>query len=112
MAGKNAQGEDRRCWGFVPPVPAPILTQIAQGAEAAGMEGVFAAQVYGPPFVPLAAAAAVTQRIKLATGIAIAAARSPLETATAAMALDHISMGPTVLGPGPRVSAWTTGSTR
>lgn len=109
MSGKNAQGADRRYWGFVPPIAGPILVEIAKGAEAAGMEGVFAAQVYGPPFVPLAAAAAVTERIKLATGIAIAAARSPFETACAAMDLDHISQGRTILGLGTSVSSWTEG---
>lgn len=109
MSGKNAVGEDRRYWGVIPPMPAPILTEVAKGAEAAGMEGVFSAQVYGPPFIPLAAAAAVTERLKIATGIAIAAARSPFETACAAMDLDNISMGRTTLGLGTSVSSWTTG---
>lgn len=109
MSGKNAVGEDRRYWGVIPPLPAPFLVEIAKGAEAAGMEGLFAVQVYGPPFIPLAAAAAVTDRIKVATGIAIAGARSPFETATAAMDLDHISMGRAVLGLGTSISSWTTG---
>lgn len=107
MSNKNAQGADRRYWGVIPPVPAPVLAMIAQQAESSGMEGLFATQVYGPPFLPLAAAAMVTERIKLATGIAIAAARSPFETAMAAMDLDKISNGRTILGLGTSISSWT-----
>src|SRR3546814_3392206 len=54
---------------------------------------VFVLQIYGPPFVPLAAASTVTETLKLGTGIAIAGTRSPLETAYAAMDLDRISDG-------------------
>ena len=77
--------------------------------EAAGLEGLFAPQVYGPPFVPLAAAAAVTQRVRLASGIAIAFVRSPFETAIAAMDMDRISGGRFTLGLGSSVSAWSEG---
>ncbi len=45
-------------WGVVSPLPAPVVTMQAKMAEDAGLEGVFAPQVYGPPFIPLAAAAA------------------------------------------------------
>jgi probable F420-dependent oxidoreductase len=82
---------------------------IAKQAEEQGMEGLFAPQVYGPPFIPLAAAATTTQTIKLATGIAIAAARSPTETAMAALDMDRISNGRFILGLGTSVSAWTSG---
>ena len=109
MNAKNAVGEDRKYWGVIPSLPGPLLVDVAKQSEAAGLEGLFAVQVYGPPFVPLAAAAAVTERIKIATGIAIAAARSPFETATAIMDLDRISMGRTILGLGTSVSSWTTG---
>lgn len=109
MTEKNAVGEDRRYWAVIPPLPGPLLVDVAKGAEAAGLEGLFAVQVYGPPFIPLAAAAAVTERIKIATGIAIAAARSPFETAMAVMDLDRISMGRTILGLGTSVSSWTEG---
>ena len=108
MSAKNALGEDRKYWGVIPPIPGPLLVDIAKQSEAAGLEGLFATQVYGPPFIPLAAAAAVTERIKIGTGIAIAAARSPFETAMAAMDLDKISMGRTILGLGTSVSSWTT----
>jgi probable F420-dependent oxidoreductase len=77
--------------------------------EAMNVHGIFAPQVYGPPFVTLAAAAAVTERVQLASGIAIAAARSPFETAMAAIDLDRISGGRFVLGLGTSVLSWTRG---
>lgn len=106
---KNAVGEDRKYWGVLPVMEASMLGAIAKQAEDAGMEGLFAAQVYGPPFLPLAAASTVTQRIKLATGIAIAAARSPTETAMAALDMDRLSNGRFTLGLGTSVSTWTNG---
>ena len=96
-------------WGVVTPLPAPFLTAQAQQLESLGLEGLFAPQVYGPPFVPLAAAAAVTSRVRLASGIALAFARSPFETATAAMDLDRISNGRFTLGLGTSVKAWSEG---
>jgi probable F420-dependent oxidoreductase len=99
----------RRYWGVVTPVPAPVLTMQAKMAEDAGLEGLFAPQVYGPPFIPLAAAAAVTSRVRLASGIALAFARSPFETAVAAMDMDRISNGRFTLGLGASVRAWSEG---
>ena len=77
--------------------------------EEAGLEGLFAPQVYGPPFVTLGAAAVVTSRVKLASGIALAFVRSPFETAMAAMDLDRISGGRFVLGLGSSVRSWSEG---
>jgi probable F420-dependent oxidoreductase len=99
----------RRYWGFVNAMPAPMLAGIAQQAEASGLEGIFAPQVYGPPWIPLAVAAASTQRLKLASGIAIAAVRSPFETAMAAIDLDRLSGGRFILGLGASVQSWTRG---
>lgn len=96
-------------WGVVTPLPAPLLTAQAQQLEALGMEGIFAPQVYGPPFIPLATAAGATSRIRLATGIALAFARSPFETAIAAMDLDRISGGRFTLGLGTSVQSWSEG---
>lgn len=101
--------DKRAYWGVVSPLPAPLLSQQAQQLEAMGLEGIFAPQVYGPPFVPLAAAAMATTRVKLASGIALAFARSPFETAMAAMDLDAISGGRFILGLGPSVRAWSEG---
>jgi alkanesulfonate monooxygenase SsuD/methylene tetrahydromethanopterin reductase-like flavin-dependent oxidoreductase (luciferase family) len=47
--------------------------------------------------------------VKLASGIAIAAARSPFETAMAALDLDRLSGGRFVLGLGASVQSWTRG---
>ncbi len=103
------QGQRRRYWGIVSPLPAAAIAMLAQQAEAQGLEGVFAPQVLGPPWSSLAVAAAHTQRIKVASGIAIAAARSPFETAMAAIDMDHISGGRFVLGLGASVQSWTCG---
>ncbi len=100
----------RRYWGIISPnMPVQFLTAIARQHEDTGMEGIFAAQVYGPPFVPLAAAAAVTTRVRLASGIALAFARSPFETAMAAMDLDRLSAGRFTLGLGTSVRSWSGG---
>jgi len=105
----NAIGKDRKFWSVVPVADASIIAMVASQAEEQGIEGLFAPQVYGPPFIPLAAAATATSSIKLATGIAIAAARSPTETAMAALDMDRVSGGRFILGLGSSVSAWTSG---
>lgn len=96
-------------WGTIVPLPGAMLTAQAQQLEAMGLEGLFAPQVYGPPFIPLATAAGATSRIRLATGIALAFTRSPFETAVAAMDLDRISGGRFTLGLGTSVQAWSEG---
>jgi probable F420-dependent oxidoreductase len=101
--------DKRRYWGTLTPLPAPMLSMQAKVQEEAGLEGLFAPQVYGPPFVTLAAAATVTDRVKLASGIALAFVRSPFETAMAAQDLDRISGGRFVLGLGSSVRAWSEG---
>jgi probable F420-dependent oxidoreductase len=98
-----------RRWSVVQSLPAPIIVGMAQQAEADGIHGVFAPQVFGPPFLPLAVAAGATDRLELASGIAIAAARSPFETAMAAVDMDRISGGRFTLGLGASVLSWTQG---
>jgi probable F420-dependent oxidoreductase len=102
-------GKKRRYWGFVSPFPAPVISFLAKQAESQGLEGVFAPQVYGPPWIPLAVAAAATERIRLASGIAIASVRSPFETAMAAIDMDRISSGRFTLGLGASVLSWSRG---
>ncbi|MBW2386786.1 MAG: LLM class flavin-dependent oxidoreductase, partial [Deltaproteobacteria bacterium] len=68
-----------------------------------------APQVIGPPWSTLAVAAANTERLKVGSGIAIAAARSPFETAMAAIDMDRISEGRFLLGLGASVQEWTCG---
>jgi probable F420-dependent oxidoreductase len=100
---------NRRYWGFVNPLPAAVISMVARQAEAQGLEGVFAPQVYGPPWIPLAVAAAATERLRVASGIAIASVRSPFETAMAALDMDRISNGRFTLGLGASVLSWSQG---
>jgi len=85
----------------------PKLPAVAKRLEASGRYGLLAGQSWGPPWVPLAAAAAVTERVALACSVAIAGVRSPFETAFAALDLDRISNGRFVLGLGSS-TRWVT----
>lgn len=105
----NAVGGERRFWGTMPVLPGPMLTETVRQMETLGFEGVFVLQIYGPPFVPLAAASTVTETLKLGTGIAVAGTRSPLETAYASIELDRISGGRFVLGLGSSIPSAVEG---
>lgn len=96
----NATGGERKWWGVMPVLPAPAMGGMARQMEQAGFEGVFSLQIYGAPFVPMAAVAAMTERLKVASGIAVAGTRSPVETAYCAIECDTISQGRFVLGLG------------
>ena len=97
-----------KVWGVTTPqLPASMIAAMARQMEDSGLTGVFAPQVLGPPFIPLAAAATSTSSLQLASGIALAFARSPFETAMAAIDLDRMSGGRFVLGLGPSVKAWS-----
>ena len=109
MSKTNAVGGERRFWGTMPVLPAAQLAETTRQMESLGFEGVFVLQIYGPPFVPLAAAATVTENLKLGTGIAIAGTRSPVETAYAAMDVDRISGGRFVLGLGSSIPSAVEG---
>lgn len=104
------QNDVSRQWVVLTPfVPGEVLTEQAKQVEAAGLAGIQAIQVYGPPWIPLAHCAGVTSRVGLCTGVANAFARSPFETALAALDLDMISNGRFTLGLGPSIKAWTEG---
>jgi len=96
----------KRYWGILPVTPAALLVEMAKQQETMGLEGLWAPQLWSPGFIPLAAAAAVTTRIKLGTGVVHAFSRSPLETACSALDLDLISGGRCVLGIGPTIRWW------
>ena len=81
-----------------------------QRYESASLEGIWASQTFGAPFGPLSAAAVVSKRLKLGTGIALAFVRSPLETACNIMDLDLISGGRSVLGLGSSAQSLTEGA--
>jgi probable F420-dependent oxidoreductase len=102
----------------------PDVVWIARQAEALGFDSIWVAEHpaipvnYGhfpnaadgrvpelwahwpDPFVSLAAAAAVTSRVKLATGICLIPERDPIVTAKVVASLDRLSQGRVILGVG------------
>ncbi|MFT4230038.1 MAG: TIGR03617 family F420-dependent LLM class oxidoreductase [Microbacterium sp.] len=75
----------------------------AAEVEQAGYDGVIAAETKHDPFVSLTAAAMRTERVSLATSIAVAFARSPMTVAETANDLHLLSRGRFVLGLGSQV---------
>ncbi len=71
--------------------------------EAAGYNGITTQENRQDPFLPLAVAAVHSQRIQLATGIAISFARSPMVFANLGWDLQRASGGRFVLGLGSQV---------
>ncbi len=90
----------RRYWITLEPRVGPDVGDLAARAEAIGAYGIAMPQFFAPPWIQLGAAAARTRRVQLASAVAIASVRSPLETAMAALAMDRISGGRFVLGLG------------
>ena len=80
----------------------------AREAEEAGYDGVFSAETGHDPFVPLAVAAEATERLELATGIAVAFARNPMNLAMLANDLQLLSKGRFLLGLGSQIKAHIT----
>lgn len=81
--------------------PAREHVALAQTAERLGYDSVWTAEAWGSDvFTPLTWIAAHTSRIRLGTGIAQMAARSPTATAMHALTLDHLSGGRVMLGLG------------
>lgn len=75
--------------------------ELAVRAEQAGFDGAYTIEFFNRHgFVPLAAIAARTSRIRIGTAIANSFTRSPLLHASAAMDLDELSGGRMVLGLG------------
>lgn len=96
----------RKYWAMLPPSRSAARTvQAAAEAEAAGLEGVFSIQLGSNPWVPAAAVAASTSTLRIGTGIALALARPPFETAVAALDLDHLTEGRFTLGLGTSTRA-------
>jgi len=79
------------------------LAARAAEAEAAGFDGVGAAETAHDPFLALALAARETSRIELLSTIAVAFARSPMTVAQSAFDLQAISGGRFLLGLGSQV---------
>lgn len=79
----------------------PHFLDLARGAEQLGVDSVWVPEFWAyDAFTPLAAIAAVTDRIRLATGIAQLGARTPAMLAMSAMGVQAISGGRFILGIG------------
>jgi probable F420-dependent oxidoreductase len=81
------------------------LPPLIQTLEAVGYDGVATVETRHDPFAPLVLAAEHSQRLQLATGVAIAFPRSPMITAYTAWDLQAFSGGRFALGLGPQVKA-------
>ncbi len=75
----------------------------AKKFEDQGFDGVLSFEGPHDPFLPLALAAAATERVDLTTAIAIAFARNPMVCAYAANDLQLISRGRFILGLGTQI---------
>jgi F420-dependent oxidoreductase-like protein len=79
----------------------PWWLELAREAERAGVDSIWVPEFWAyDAFTPLAAIAARTERVRLATGIAQLGARTPAMLAMSAMSLQHISGGRFILGIG------------
>ena len=79
----------------------PDWLELACEAERVGVDSIWVPEFWAyDAFTPLAAIAARTQRVRLATGIAQLGARTPAMLAMSAMSLQHISDGRFILGIG------------
>jgi probable F420-dependent oxidoreductase len=75
----------------------------ARLAEALGYDGIVTEETKDDPFVVMALAAQATERVGLATGVAIAFPRAPAVTALAAWTMQKLSRGRFTLGLGSQV---------
>lgn len=79
------------------------VPEAARRAEADGYDGLVTLENRHDPFLPLAVAATVTDRVELATGIAIAFARSPMVVANLGWDLQRASGGRVSIGLGSQI---------
>lgn len=87
-------------------IPQDNLRSFARGAKAmedAGYDVLMTLENKNEPFLPLGVAAVATERIGLATGVAVAFSRSPMTVANIGWDLQTASGGRFVLGLGPQV---------
>lgn len=92
-----------KLWTFLESMPGKEFERHVREAEDAGLHGLWIPQLFSPPFTAMAAAAMVSSRIQIGSGVALAFTRSPVETALAALDVDQLSGGRTVLGLGTSV---------
>ncbi|WP_417517372.1 TIGR03617 family F420-dependent LLM class oxidoreductase [Minwuia sp.] len=79
-----------------------------RAAEAAGHDGVATAELANDPFLALVLAAEHTERVELATAIAVAFARNPMTLAIQAHDLNAYSKGRFILGLGSQIKPHIT----
>jgi probable F420-dependent oxidoreductase len=82
--------------------------RIAAHAETLGCDGIMIPEVAHDPFVPIALAASATSRIRLATGVAVAFARNPMNVAVVASDLHRLADGRFALGLGSQIKPHIT----
>ncbi|MGH8992246.1 MAG: LLM class F420-dependent oxidoreductase [Acidimicrobiia bacterium] len=75
----------------------------ARAMEEMGYDGLITAETQHNPFFPLTLAAEHTERLELATGIAVAFARSPMDLAHIGHDLQAFSKGRFILGLGSQI---------
>jgi probable F420-dependent oxidoreductase len=80
----------------------------AAALERRGYDGVLSAETSHDPFLPLLLAAQGTERLDLATGIAVAFARNPMTLAQTAWDLQAASGGRFILGLGSQIKPHIT----
>jgi probable F420-dependent oxidoreductase len=83
-------------------------TASAAEQERRGYDGILVPETSHDPFLPLLLAAQGTERIDLATGIAVAFARSPMTLAQTAWDLQDASRGRFILGLGSQIKPHIT----
>ncbi|MGI9604012.1 MAG: LLM class F420-dependent oxidoreductase [Acidimicrobiales bacterium] len=76
--------------------------------EDAGYDGLWTAETAHDPFLPLAVAAAATDRVELGTSIAVAFARNPMLLANTSWDLQYLSGGRFILGLGSQIKPHIT----
>ncbi len=86
-----------------PPASIGGIAAAARRMEALGFDCVTAPEAGHDPFLPLAIAAEHTERVQLATNVAIAFPRSPMVTAQIAWDLQQLSGGRFAIGLGTQV---------
>jgi probable F420-dependent oxidoreductase len=84
------------------------VSAAARRVEETGYDGAWATETGRDPFLPLAIAAEATERIQLATGIAVAFARNPMTLAMVANDLQQLSKGRFILGLGSQIQPHIT----
>src|SRR4051812_28793186 len=88
--------------------PSSDVARFAGWAEETGFDVVTSAEVDHDPFLHLALASQTTSRVRLATGIAVAFARTPMALAYLANDLQALSGGRFVLGLGTQTKPHIT----